>query len=227
MRKLICVLTIFSMLFGTSTISFAGTIQNDDLTVTPISDDSFILSDGEDAATVNVSENSSEMRVEIDSLSEDATDDGYFLVDKETGMIYSSFTGEAINVDDIIVDETSQLSNSGNISIAAVGDVVWTKTYKVSYAKLAKLCSATSSNISIASAIITCVAAASGVTIATSAAVVLAVMTVGLDTIKAGLKKKSSSHGISAKVQKVEIQKSQGGKKVKGYSYKIKSVGTY
>jgi len=227
MRKLICALVVFTMVFGTSTISFAGTIQNDDLTVTPISEDSFILSDGEDTATVNVSENASEMRVEIDSVSGDASDDGYFLVDKETDMIYSSFTGQYLGIDEITVKNNSQISDSGSISVTAVGDVVWSKDYKVSYAALSKVVDASSSGLTIATAIITVAAALSGVTIATSATVVLALLPVGLETIKAGIKNKSSSHGLKVTVQKVEIQKSQGGKKVKGYSYKIKSVGTY
>ena len=55
----------------------------------------------------------------------------------------------------------------------ANGDVVASKTYKVSYKQLANLVSDTSNSFSIASAIITLVAAASGVNIATGALLLL------------------------------------------------------
>ena len=119
------------------------------------------------------------------------------------------------------------ISDGSGISTNAVGDVLWSKTYKVSYAKSVSPCSSGSSNFTIATCIITCVAAASGVTIATSPAVVVALISGSLTVIQKGLKSKSSKHGVRATVQKVEIQKYQGGRKVKGYSYKIKSVGTY
>ncbi len=84
----------------------------------------------------------------------------------------STFTGETVSMDDVVVEDDAKITAKGGIA-AAANKVVSSKTYKVSYAKLAKLCGSASSNITIASAIITCVATASGVTIATTAVVVV------------------------------------------------------
>ena len=227
MKKIIGILLALAMVFSTSVISFAGTIQTENLNITPLTDTTYMLSDGKDTAIMKFSETSQNLKVEITNASGVDSDNGYFLIDKTTGNIYSSFTGESINTSDIITKGGMQIDNSEDISTTAVGDVVWSKTYKVSYAKLAKLCNSASSNLTIASAIITCVAAVAGVTISTTAIMLISVTTIGFEVIKAGIKSKSSSHGISAKVQKVEIQKHQGGRLVTGYSYKIKSVGAY
>ena len=74
----------------------------------------------------------------------------------------------------------------------ANGDVVASKTYKVSYKQLANLVSDTSNSFSIASAIITLVAAASGVNIATGAAVVVALIS---GSSRGKSKPWSKSHG--------------------------------
>ncbi len=227
-RKLVVAVMVMCMVVGGSTVSFAGVSHEDGLTIKQLSDEKFVLSDGGESAAVDVSETSTKLKVELTSLSGNDADNGYFLFNKETGVIYSSFTGESILAEDVIVEDETTLAKQDGISQAAAAKkVAWSKTYKVSYAKLAKLCGSASSNRSIATAIIICIATASGVTISTTAVVVSALISGQLAVIQAGLKTKSPKHGIRATVNKVEIRKHQGGRVVKGYSYTISKVGTY
>lgn len=227
-RKLVVAVMVMCMVVGGSTVSFAGTSHEDGLTIKQLSDEKFLLSDGDESAAVDVSETSTNLKVKLTSLSGNDADDGYFLFNKETGEIYSSFTGESILAEDVIVEDEAPLAKQEGISQAAAAKkVVWSKTYKISYAKLAKLYSSAASNVKIAAAIIAIVGVASGYPITATAGAVAILMGAHAERIKAGIKKRDARHGVCATVNKVEIRKHQGGRVVKGYSYTISKIGTY
>lgn len=208
-------LLALTLVLGMGTAAFAETevvtSHGEKLLLTKLEDDSYLMSNGNETAVMKVEENTAFAKLTIN----DKEGENYFYIDKKANTVYSSYTGKTISV------EKNQMQPMAN------GDVVASKTYKVSYKQLANLVSDTSNSFSIASAIITLVAAASGVNIATGAAVVVALISGSLTVIAAGIQGASPSHGVKVTVNTEKIQRHQGGNVVTAYRYVIASVGTY
>lgn len=189
------------------------------LEITRLSDEMLVISDDDGTAVMKVQENDKEMIVSVETL-QGNVEEGFFIYDKDRETIYSSYTGKTFSVSDIASDN--------EITPQATGDVVARKTHYVSYAKLADAVTPTSSDISIASAIITIVAAAQGVTIATTAVIIVALLsTSAWDRVRTGITSGSSSHGIKVVVATEEIQRHQGGNSVIAYRYVIENIDFY
>jgi hypothetical protein len=222
MKKIISILLGISMVLSANSIAMANVdveIEGKNLEITKLSDEMLILTGEEGSAFMNARENDEEIIVSVECL-QGSVEDGFFIYNKNDETIYSSYTEKTFYISDIA---------SGNeIAPNAAGDVVSRKTHYISYAKLADAITPSSSDISIASAIITLIAVAQGVTISTTATVILALMsTSAWDAVRNGITNRSSNHGIKVVVATVEIQKHQGGKFVTGYKYEIESVSTY
>ncbi len=214
----LCIIMVASMsslaFAGTDVAAFGTTFQ-----ITTLADDIIIIADGNNTGLMQMEYVNEKMRITVTEL-EGNVAEGYFVYDKVNGTMYSSYTNQTFYLTDII-------SENGPVNRAA-GDVVSRTTYRVSYNTLANAVTPTSGQISIASAIITIIAALQGVTIATTATIFVGLLSTQLwDNIRDGLVNRSTSHGISVVVAKVEIQKHQGGRIVLGYKYEIESVGTY
>ena len=221
-RKIVSVLLALAMIFSVSSVAFAGTqieLKGEPLEITKLSDEMFIMTGDDGTAVMKIKENDSEMVVSVESVKGNV-EEGFFLYNKDAETIYSSYTGKTFSVADIV--------SENEITPKAVGDVVSRKTHYISYAKLADAVTPTSSDISIASAIITIIAAAQGVTISTAAIIIVALLsTPAWDAVRAGIVDRSPNHGIKVVVATVEIQKHQGGRIVTGYKYEVESISTY
>lgn len=214
MKKLMSILLSLTMIFGMGTSVFAGTTntENGKLAITQLSNTRYLITDGEGSAVMSVEENEDFLKVYVTENEEN----NYLLVNKEAGTIYSTYTGKTVGVDEITAE-------SGISTMSIVEQT----THNISYKTLAGLVSSTSSDISIASTIITCIAAAQHVMIATAAGVVVALISGSLTIIVDGIKNASPNHGIKVVVNTEEIKKHQGGRWVTGYRYTIGSISTY
>ena len=218
MKKRIVGLLIAVVMIATVPMTSFASEQSDDIALIQINDNKVVLHNYEGTAVISSTEN--EKNIEID-IRDTSGEDGTLIIDKINRTVYSTYTNETVELDGLIYNEEDLLRSSDE-GIESV-TVVWTKTYKFSYAKMAKVVSAGASDLSIASAIIALAAAAAGVSISTAAAVVLAMITIGLETIRAGLKKKDKKHGVKVKVVKEKIKRHGQ----IGYRYRIASVKTY
>lgn len=217
MKKLLCIVLALGLILGMSTSVFAETTASmeEELSIMKLNSDSYLLSDGEQTAVMQIEETDSFAKV---TINENETEN-YFYVDKKEETMYSSYTKKTIKFSDSDSDSA--------ISPMAAGNVVSSKTYKISYKKLANVVSDTSDKFSVASAIITLIAIQAGVSISTGATALIAIISISFSTIIKGIKGASSSHGIKVVVNKVKIKRHQGGNFVTAYRYVIASVGTY
>ena len=221
MRKLLSLILVIILIFnmGTTVFAYSNLSSDSDFSVSKLSENSFLMSKGDNTGILTIKETTKGTTLTVKNNAS-GEDEGYFYINKIEGTIYSSYTGNTICI--------SEINSDNEIMPLAVGDVVSRTTHKISYAALSDMVTPTSTDISIASAMITIVAAIQGVTIVTVAAIVVALLSTPLwDVIRAGLLSKDTKHGIQVVVAKVEIQKHQGGGIVKGYKYEIESVSTY
>ncbi len=222
MKKIMSILLGLSIILSFDSVAFAETeigMEEGSLYITELSDETFTMTDDEGTAVMKIRESTKETIVSVEKL-QGNVEEGFFIYDRDKKTIYSSYTGKTFSVFDIAAND--------NISPQAVGDVVARRTHYISHEKLADAVTPTSSDISIASALITIVAATQGVTIATGAAVIIALMsTSAWDAVRDGIADRSPNHGIKVVVATVEVQKHQGGKFVTGYRYKVESISRY
>ncbi len=141
--KIFTVLTVISALFITCTVSvFAQTgisveTSNGNISVMALNNNSVYMSDGDTFAVMRVNETKQEIKYEI--VKGEEID--FLIYDKNTNKMTSSITGQSISMDDILVtdDTSSSKETSGTIIPMAVGDVVESHTFKISYAQIAAL----------------------------------------------------------------------------------------
>lgn len=221
MKKLISVVLVLIMVFSMGTAAFADSgvnyNKNNNFRITRMSDNLFYMSDGKEKGFMKIKETktSATITVEVNNQVE-----GYFLLNRVNGTVYSSYTGNTISV--------SEIRSNEEITPFAVGDVVSRTTSYISYAKLAESVKAGNSIFSKAAAIISIVAILQGVVIASATLAVASLISAYMsDIIDSGLVNKSTSHGVKAVVARVEIQKHQGGGMAKGYKYDIEAISTY
>lgn len=222
MKKLVsivlCIVMVISMSSTALAITDVETVDGQ-FAATKLSDNMIILANDSAKGLIQAVEDDTEMRVTITRL-DGNVDEGYLVYDKLDNTMYSSYTNKTFSLEDVISE-----TEPGD---RAVGDVVSRTTHKISYNTLANSVTPTSTEFGIASVIIGMIAALQGVTISTGASMFLLFISSPMwDDIREGLVNRSTKHGIKVVVAKVEIQKHQGGRVVKGYKYEIESVGTY
>lgn len=222
-KKFVSLLLVVAMVISSTSIAFGSTSRlKNGLDVTKLSDESIVISDGEESARMEHFTSGCEDIYTVSFLGEG--EDFYFLVNNDNHTIYSSATGKTITMP----TEEYEASESFITGSDEIQGVVATYTKRISYKRLAELVTPTSSQISIAAAVILIISLILGVTISTPAAVVVALLSTPLwDKIRKGIVNRSPDHGLKAVVQKKTQRRHEGGKIVYGYSYSIASLGTY
>ena len=188
--------------------------------ITPLTDTSCMLSDGNSRALLSVEETEEGANVVLTQNGENKT----FIINQENGTIYSPYTNKIVIVDK---DNNSESAES-TITPYATGKTLKTYTYKFSYKKIAEITGKTTDIYGVASALVTLFLAASGLgTIPTLLSLILG----GLKDLQISMilenVKKNAPGGIKLTIRKVEITKHQGGRIVKGVGYKLGSISTY
>lgn len=218
MKKVLSLILILTLIFNMGVTVFA-TSNDDALSVIKLAENRYLMNINDEVGILTVKETAKDTKLTVEVSGEV---EGYFYIDRINDTIYSSYTGKTISISEIEID---------NVMIPqAVGDIVESTTHKISYAAIGELVSSTASQIGIAGALITILAAIMGVTIATGPTVLIAAISLipsAWDLIRNGIAGLDENHGIKVVVDKVEIQKYQGGRLVKGYRYDISSVTTY
>lgn len=229
--KIFTVLTVISALFITCTVSvFAQTgisveTSNGNISVMALNNNSVYMSDGDTFAVMRVNETKQEIKYEI--VKGEEID--FLIYDKNTNKMTSSITGQSISMDDILVtdDTSSSKETSGTIIPMAVGDVVESHTFKISYAQIAALVGDSYSKYDLAYTIVAIMWVFQGVAITTIVSLIYGALKGELlNRIVDGVKNNAPG-GIKITIDKVEIRKHQGGKMVKGYGYKVGTLTTY
>lgn len=149
-RKKVALITIISfalMSIITPTVSHAS-VDYGQLNITPLTSNMCMISDGENVSTLSCKENSDNIKVDIS----DETSSNYFIIDKKTDTLYSSYTNSYISKSEFFGED---LNSIDKISSASASSIV---TKYLSYNQLGKLVSATSTIASIAGAILTVLA---------------------------------------------------------------------
>ena len=185
------------------------------------------MTEGDTSAVFNVVEMQDEIRFELLQGNEI----NYFLYDKEMELLYSSYTGSTVSLDNVIVEpEYSVMSFGGGdevVSPLAEGDIVDTNYYYISYSEIGALLGDAYSTYDLAATIITVISIFTGTATVTAVAVVYSFLKGELlSEILEGVENDLPG-GIRVTVNLVEIRKHQGGRWVTGYAYQVDSVSTY
>ena len=217
-KKIISLILIMTLILNIGGTVFAAT-DNDALSTIKLTENRILMKIDDEFGVLTVDETArgAKFTVEVGGEVE-----GYFNIDKVNNTIYSSYTGKTISIPEIESDI--------GVMPQAVGDVVESYENKISYADMCDLVTFTSTNLAYAAALITLVSLAMGVTLTAGAAAVVTMIGFipgAWNDIRNGIGGGSASHGIKVVVDKVEIQKHQGGKIVKGYKFEISSVSLY
>ena len=149
---------------------------------------------------------------------------GFFVANKETGEVYSSYTGKTVKVKEEISQKS--ISSASGIPVARASN----KEIKlqVSYAELYELCDGAINYMTVAGAILAMVSVAyPGITGLVIADIALSLSSIGLSTLKAGIESRSTEHGLQIRIYKETTQKHQGGRIVTGYRYTFSNVERY
>ena len=219
MKKIISLLVVFTIVFGSISFAFADSksFDHSNCRIEKVNDSRYIISIDDSKAVLSLAKTAEGESFEVKELTEGEA--YYFIVNDKTDTIYSSLTDNTLNL--------SQFrSNNANAMVAS--NVATSFNVKISFAKLAELLLPDSSQVAWATAIIAIIAGAQGITIATSVTVVVTLLgAIGWTELKAGIVSKATNHGIKVTVNQDEIEKHQGGRMVKGYRYEIVGVSRY
>lgn len=155
----------------------------------------------------------------------------FFKYDKTTGNIYSSETNQTVNISEFIegnnlTKNTEQLQNSAKLKLKNKASSTNRVIKKISYKKLSKLITATSSAASIAGAIIT-ILGAFGITVVNPIAGVISILGGLIAIIQCKIGTGSSKHGLKISLNKHKHKRFRGGKIRYYYNYSIHSIKTY
>lgn len=224
-RKGTSLLLVLALLVTTSMSIFATTgesveLDGQTIEITPLTDSSCMLSDGNDMAILSVEKTDKGANVVLTENGKKNT----FIIDQEKGTIYSPFTKQTVKV-----DRVSDNEDSGSTIIPhATGKTLKTYSYKFSYKKIAEITGTTTDAYGIASALVTLFLAASGLgPIPTLLLLILG----GLRDLQISMiienVKNNAPGGIKVTIRQVEITKHQGGRVVKGVGYKLDDISTY
>ncbi len=218
MKKIISLILVMTLILNIGATVFAAT-DNDALSTIKLTENRILMKIDDEFGVLTVDETarSAKLTVEVGGEVE-----GYFNIDKVNNTIYSSYTGKTISIPEI--------ENDIEVMPQAVGDVVDSYEKKISYADMSDLVTEAATSLAVAAALISLVSFALGVTLATGAGAIVTLIGFipgAWDNIRDGIGSGSASHGIKVVVDKVEIQKHQGGKIVKGYKFEISSVSLY
>lgn len=223
MRKIISFLLILTMIFFATSISFAGTVNENDISVTMLTKTKLLICSGEDESVVSIINSNQNVKVEIKNVEEGNVLEGFFLVNKENGEIYSSYTGKTVNIEDCF---SSYDSMETGINLAAVTANEEIKL-QISYAKLYDLCGDGITIAAVAGAILSMLSVAYPGAGFILADIILSLSSIGLDKIREGIKTRSTEHGLQVRIYKEKTQKHQGGRIVTGYRYTFSGVERY
>ncbi len=83
------------LLLTFSTVPATTMTDNSDCTVTQLGNNGILITQNDQTSLVSVNEDSDRTVVNVDALEENG-EDGYFELNKNTGEIYSSFTGKIV-----------------------------------------------------------------------------------------------------------------------------------
>lgn len=219
MRKIITKLLVLIFVFSSTTVSFAGTNATDEFSITQLGSNKILLAENDETSIISIVEEEKMLKVQIFDASTELEEKGYFIVDKENGNMYSSFTGNNVNIKNVILENNFLRSN---------GVSTWARTVqttllvKVSYAKLYSLCGDGATLSTVAGAILVMISYAGvGGAAITAAGIATALASIGLSKIQTGIKSKATNKGIALYLLKQEITKHQGGRIVTGYRYTL------
>ncbi len=229
MRILTCMVISMLLILNAAAMAFAssGTMVETELgtiSILPISEESFLMSDGQSSAIVNVQETED---VIYFSLTE-GNKVKYLIYNKDSGQMYSSYTGKIIQLEEGKI-KISAMNNIGNSTVSPMGvkGIVETTEYKVSYAQIADAIGDSYSTYDLAFTIVAIIGVFQGVALTTiTAAVYGALKGSVLTTVLDGVKNRKSG-GVKLQIHLCEITKHQGGRVVTGYGYKLGDIGPY
>ena len=170
-----------------------------------LNNNSVYMSDGDTSAVMRVKETEQEIKYEIIKGEET----NFLIYDKNTNTMTSSITGQSISMDDILVtdDTSASRETSGTITTMAVGDVVESHTYKISYAQIAALVGDSYNTYDLAYTIVAIIGVFQGVAITTITSLIYGALKGELlNRIVDGVKNNAPG-GIKITIDKVEIRK--------------------
>lgn len=213
MKKIIGLCLILTTVFGMTTMAYADTSSTSgDLDITQMTENVFLMSNGDSSAVMHIADANNQLIITV----EEENSSNYFVYDKSAGTIYSSITGSTVALSNLV---------NTDVNTRAVGDIIETGGWEISYAGLLSLVTPTSSDYQIASAIMTILTAAQGITVGFGAiAIVTLLGLVDWDAVRAGIQSGLSTRGIIIMWALVEIEKHQGGKWVTGYQYQLEDA---
>lgn len=144
------------------------------------------------------------------------------VIDQKRKTIYSSYTGETVNVGDTLDDNETAV-----IKPAGVTKIIDEYEHKISYKTLASLVGKGATAYDIAYAM-------AGIFLAYHGVAIASIVTLIYSALKSDLYSKiingianNLSGGVKITIYKCEITKHQGSRIVKGVGYKIGSIGLY
>ena len=193
---------------------YADTENN--IVATEVCENEYIIEENGEASRVTFVETDNYIKTEIEG-----TDSGYFLYDKQSKSLYSSYTGKSICLEDD--SEVLKVVNGSTVQPQEVVDTIYKK---ISYADLAQLVSATDSAVSKASAILS-ILNAKGFPIKSKVGIIVDMISGSLSIINSGLKDASPKHGLKIKINKVKVTKHQAGQVFHTYKYVIAGISNY
>lgn len=216
MRKSISILLVVALVMSMSFSVFAGTgvtisTEGGQLSVIPINENTCLISDETGIATINSKVTSTEEIISLNGTERD----GYLSIDRNTGTLYSSFTGNTVRIEDLIEKETIRPMDAGKTTVYE---------YKISYKRLGEVITASATKKELAVAIVGIIGAVQGVTLAAST-IMLTIGTTLFKDIMAGVAKKKPG-GIVVQVNLTKTTRHQGGNIVPAYRYTV-SVSQY
>lgn len=231
-RLLFCLSIILVMVMSSNISAFAGTgrvieTTSGSVSVVPLSNNSILMSDGETTAIMSIKETKDEIRYMLTEGSKT----NYYIYNKNTKQMYSSYTGNTILMDDALSESNlpTPIMNigEGGVRTMAVERIVDTIEHRISYSKIASMLGDSYSTYDLAVTIVAIVGTLQGVALTTITAAVFGALKGALLTEILNGIKNNSSGGIIVTIYLCEITKHQGGREVTGYGYQFGGITTY
>lgn len=232
-KRIALILTVvMCMLAVGNSMAYATSVGNNagnGLSVIPLNDESYLLVDVNGSAIMEMENENDLFTV---SVTNEAGENNYFVVNTQTNTLYSSVTGKTLQRSDLIENgDTLTVEKDSFIKeedATTMGTTHVSSTYvNVNYKKLADVVGAISEAYTIAAGIISVAALIMGVSIATGPATVVTLIGVGMTVIIKYLKSPTTAKGATVKIDKMKISKIQAGQTFYSYKYVIDDVTLY
>lgn len=182
-----------------------------------------VLSEDGTETKITLLENDSDIKTTIEDT--ETGDKEVFLLDKENGTLYSSITGETIDVSEEITAAKDFNDVSSGIRKAKRKDA--SGSIKISYAKMSKALGKAASASNIAALILSIFSAGMSYPVLTTVALLVSNFSNILSIICSKYSKGSPDHGVKVSYKRITIKKHQAGHVFETYKYKITNLGTY